>query len=94
MFLFFFVKMKTKFNQEFYARIKAKKNEPLSSIGQRSLRFVENEKEKEATEKSLSTPALDEGRVASSALSVEEITPHAKKRKTGDKGKGKVGASV
>ena len=70
MFLFFFVKMKTKFNQEFYARIKAKKNEPLSSIGQRSLRFVENEKEKEATEKSLSTPALDEGRVASSALSI------------------------
>ena len=86
--------MTTKFNQEFYARIKAKKNEPLSSIGQRSLRFVENEKEKEATEKSLSTPALDEGRVASSALSVEEITPHAKKHKTGDKGKEKLGASV
>ena len=31
--LFFFVEMTTKFNQEFYAQIKAKKIEPLSSIG-------------------------------------------------------------
>ena len=52
------------------------------------------EKEKEMAEKGLSTPALDEGRTASSNLSLEEVTPHAKKRKTRDKGKGKVRASV
>ena len=45
-------------------------------------------------EKGLSTPALDEGRVASPTLFVEEITPHHKKRKTSEKGKEKVGASV
>ena len=39
--------MTTKFNQEFYARIKAKENEPLSSIGQHRLRVVKKEKEKE-----------------------------------------------
>ena len=42
----------------------------------------------------MSTPALDEGRAASSGVSFEEITPRTKKRKTGDKGKEKVGASV
>ena len=53
---------------------------------------VEKEKEKEVTEKGSSTLALDEGRVASPALFVEEVTPSTKKRKTGDKGKEKVGA--
>ena len=86
--------MTTKFNQEFYARIKAKKNESLSSIGQCRLRVVEREKEKEITEKDSSTPALDEGRVVSLALFVEEITPRHKKRKTSKKGNEKVGASV
>ena len=61
MFFFFFVEMTTKFYQEFYAQIKAKKNEPLSSIGQWRLRVVENEKEKEVTKKGSSTLALDEG---------------------------------
>ena len=46
------------------------------------------------TEKGSSTLALDEGHVASPALFVEEITPRTKKRKTGDKGKEKVRASV
>lgn len=45
--------MTTKFNQEFYARIKAKKNESLSSIGQRRLMVVEKEKEKEVTKKEI-----------------------------------------
>ena len=61
LFLFSFAEMTTKFNQEFYTRIKAKKNEPLSNIGQRRLRVVEKEKENEVTENGLSTPALDEG---------------------------------
>ena len=54
----------------------------------------EKEKEKEAIEKGLSAPALDEGWVASSALSVKEISPLHKKRKMSEKGKGKIGASV
>ena len=37
--------MTTKFNQEMYARMKAKKNEPLSNIGQRRLKVVEKDKE-------------------------------------------------
>ena len=86
--------MTTKFNQELYTRIKAKKNEPLSSISQQRVRVVEKEKEKEVTEKGLSTPAPEEGRVASSAISIEEIIPPSKKRRTGDKGKEKMGASV
>lgn len=45
-------------------------------------------------EKGSSTPTLEEGQVASPSVSLEEVTPRAKKRKTGDKGKGKVGASV
>ena len=90
--LFFFVEMTIKFNQEFYAWIKAKKNEPVSSIGQHKLRLTDKEKEKETTKKGLSTPALDEDQVASSALSVDEISPRHKKRKK--KGKEKVGANV
>lgn len=60
--------MTTKFNPEFYARIKSKKKEPLSRIGPQRLRVIEKEKEKEVIEKGSSTPALDEGRVASPAL--------------------------
>ena len=88
--------MTTKFNQEFYAQIKAKKNEPLSSINQGRLRLTnrEKEKEKETTKKGSFALALDEGRVASLALSIDKVNPCHKKRKTSEKGKGKVGASV
>ena len=86
--------MTTKFNQELYAKIKAKKNEPLSSIGMRRLRVVEKEKEKEVMKKGSSTPTLDEGRVTSPGIPIEEIVPRGKKRKTRDKGKKKVGASI
>ena len=53
--------MTTKFDQKLYAKIKAKKNEPLSSIGTRRLRVVEKEKEKEVTEKISSTPTWMKG---------------------------------
>ena len=59
--------MTTKFNQEFYDWIKAKKNELLSSIGQHRLRVVEKEKEKEVTKKGSSASAMDEGLIASLA---------------------------
>ena len=74
--------------------MKAKKNESLSSIGQRRLRVIKKEKEEEAAEKGSSTPTLDEGRAASPGISIEEVVPLAKKRKTGSKGKEKVRTSV
>ena len=39
--------MASKFNKEMYKKIKEKKNEPLSNIGQRKLRFTNKEKERE-----------------------------------------------
>ena len=55
--------MTSKFNKEMYKKIREKKNEPLSSIGQRKLRFTdkekEKEKEKEIVEKGSSTPILE-----------------------------------
>lgn len=67
--------MTSKFNKEMYNKIKGKKNEPLSIIGQMTLKIVDREKEKVAAERGSSTPTptptLDEGRSASLALSME-----------------------
>ena len=86
--------MTTKFNQEMYARNKGKKNEPLSSIGQRRLRVTDKEKEKVTVERGSSTPTLDEGHTASPGISIEEVVLPLKKRKVEDKGKEKIGSSV
>ena len=88
--------MTSKFNKDMYAKVKGKKNEPLSSIGQIMLKIVdkEKEKEKESIERGLSTPTLEEGRVASLALSIKEVDLSSKKRKTGDKRKEKVGSNI
>ena len=53
--------MMSKFNKEMYKKIREKKNEPLSSIGQRKLRFTdkEKEKEKEIVERGSSNPILE-----------------------------------
>lgn len=92
----FFLEMTTKFNKDMYTKIKGKKNEPFSSIGQRRLKIVdkEQEKEKEIAERGSSTPTLDEGQVASLALSIEEVIPPAKRRKVGNTGKEKMGSNV
>ena len=60
---FFLLERMTKFNKDMYAKIKEKRNEPLSSIGQRRLKIVDKgkEKEKESTKRGSSTPTLDEG---------------------------------
>ena len=59
----FGAEMTSKFNKEMYRTIKEKKNEPLSSIGQKKLRFTdkekEKEKEKELVERGSSTPILE-----------------------------------
>ena len=90
--------MMSKFNKEIYKKIKEKKNEPLSNIGQRKLRFTDREKEreKEMVERGSSTPALDleEGQAALPGVSVEEVARPLKKWKVGSKGKEKIGSSV
>ena len=90
------VEMTTKFNKEMYAKIMGKKNEPFSAIGQRKLRITDKDKEKETVERVSSTPTLDldEGQATSPGISIEEVVRPSKKRKTGDKGKEKVGSSV
>ena len=96
----------SKFNKEMYKKIREKKNEPLSSIGQRKQRFTdkekekerekEKEKEKEIVKRGSSTPVLEleEGQAASPGVSIEEVARPLKKQKVGIKGKEKVGSSV
>ena len=88
--------MTSKFNKEMYAKIKGKKNEPLSAIGQKVLRITDKEKEKETVERVSSTPApdLDEGQTTSPDVSIEEVVRPLKKRKTRAKGKEKVSFNV
>ena len=92
--------MTSKFNKEMYKKIKEKKNEPFSSIGQKKLRFTdkekEKEKEKEMVERGSSTPILElvDGQEASPGISVEEVARPFKRQKLGSKGKEKVGSSV
>ena len=61
--VFFGAEMTSKFNKEMYKKIREKKNEPLSSIDQKKLRFTdkekEKEKEKEMVERRSSTPILE-----------------------------------
>ena len=94
--------MTSKFIKEMYKKIREKKNEPLSSIGQRKLRFTDKEKEKEKkrekeiVERGSSTPVLEleDGQAASPGVSIEEVARPLKKQKVGSKGKEKVGSSV
>ena len=84
MFPFFsFVEMTTKFNQDMYTRMRAKKNEPLFALGKRVVRVVD--------QGSTAAPAATvtgPTRAASPATPVEEITPLWKKARM-DKGKEK-----
>ena len=85
------LEMTTKFEQDMYVWIKAKKNEPLSSINQKRLRVTG----KEVVETMSSVLTLPEPRVASPTVSLEELTPlHLKKSGSGDKGKGKIDATI
>ena len=77
--------MTTKFNQGMYAKMRGKKNEPLSSIRKRMVRVVEKGI-------FVTPPALftEPSRTASPASSVEEITPFQKRPWVDDKRKDKV----
>ena len=97
--IFFGAEMTSKFNKEMYRKIKEKKNEPLSSIGQKKLRFTdkekEKEKEKELVERGSSTPILElDSQEASPGVSIEEVARPLKRLKVGGKGKEKVGSSI
>ena len=92
--------MTSKFNKEMYKKIREKKNEPLSSISQKKLRFTdkekEKEKEKEMVKRGLSTPILElvDGQEALPGVSVEEVARPFKRQKLGSKGKENIGSSV
>ena len=81
---FSFAEMMTKFNQGMYAKMRAKKNKPLSNLGKKRLHVVEKGA-------SVAPPALviEPTRTASPATSVEEITPLQKKQRVDDKGRDK-----
>ena len=82
--------MTTQFNHEMYARMKAKKNKPLLSIGQKRPKVDE----KEVVETTSSIPVHPKTRVTSPTISPKEITPHQKKTHSGDQGKNKVNANI
>ena len=80
--------MTTKFNQGMYARMRAKKNEPLSNLGARTIRVIK--KGTPVSIVTLSTPGIESVRIASPATSVKEIPPQRNKRqRIGDKQKEK-----
>ena len=72
-FIFFYVspfchaKMMNKFNQEMYAKIKAKKNDPLSSLGKKMVRVIEK-----GTSITPATSVLETTRIAFPMTSLED----------------------
>ena len=90
--------MTTKFNKDMYAKMRAKKDEPLASIGKKVVRVTG--KGPSVVPSVDATPIVSgvEGtRVASPATSVEEIpTPSSKRLRLSakDKEKERVGSSV
>ena len=74
-----------KFNQEMYAKMKAKKNEPLSSLKKKVVRVIEK-----GTPITPATSVPEATRTTSSATSLEELTPRLKRQRTLTKGKEKV----
>ena len=66
--------MTMKFNQEMYAKMRARKNEPLSNLRKRVVRVMEK-----GTPITLVTSIPEVTRTTSPATSVEEITPRLKR---------------
>ena len=83
--------MTTKFNKDLYAKIRTKKDEPLSSLGKRTVRITG--KGPLATPPASVTPIIsgtEVVRTASPATSIEKIpTPASKRSRVTDKGKEK-----
>ena len=66
--------MMTKFNQELYAKMKAKKNNPLSSLGKKVVLIVDKR-----TSITPTTSIPEAMKTAFPTTSLEEITPHPKR---------------
>ena len=77
--------MTTKFNKDMYARIRGKKDEPLSAIGAKTVRVME--RGAPISSALPSTPTLGTVGTASPTPSVEELTPQHKRPRIGDKQK-------
>ena len=77
--------MTTKFNKDMYARIRGKKDEPLSAIGAKTVRVME--RGAPISSALPSTPTLGTVGTASPTPSVEELTPRHKRLRIGDKQK-------
>lgn len=81
--------MTTKFNQELYAKMKAKKNNLLSSLGKKVVLIFDK-----GTSITPTTSIPKAMKTASPTTLLEEITPHPKRQKTTVKGKEKVGSQT
>ena len=79
----FFAGITTKFNQRMYAKMRGKKNDPISSIKKRTVRVIEKGV-------FVIPPAsiTEPSRMASSVTLVEEITPLRKKTHVEGQGEG------
>ena len=75
--------MTTKFNKDMYARMRGKKDEPLSTIGTKSIRITDMGVLILAALPSSPTSAPARG--ASSTSSVEEVPPRNKRLRAGEK---------
>ena len=80
--------MTTKFNKHMYARMRNKKDEPLSTIGTKSVRITDRGAPIFAVLLSSPTPVM--AGTASPTPLVEELTPRNKRLRVGDKQKEKV----
>ena len=90
--------MTTKFNKDMYAKMRAKKDEPLANLGKKVVRITG--KGPSVVPPADATPivsGVEGARVASPATSIEEIpTPSSKRPRLSakDKEKGRVGSSI
>ena len=77
----------TKFNQSMYSRMRAKKNEPFSNLGAKTVKVTD--KSASVTPATPATPSVETTRTASPTTLIEEIIPQWKRQQIGDKGKEK-----
>ena len=80
--------MTTKFNKDMYARMRNKKDEPLSAIGTKFVRITDRGTPILAALPS--SPTSVPAGTASPTPSVEELIPHNKRLRVGDKQKERV----
>ena len=80
--------MTTKFNKDMYAKMRGKKDEPLSALGTKSIHITDRGISILAAIPS--SPTSAPARVASLTQSIEELPPRNKMLKVGEKQKEKV----